>query len=707
MTRRARITTTLACLAALGAGTLTTAGTATADTTPTPIRTDGVWGIDYAGGFLTTVENTPSGSQWVIGRDISADGSTVLEQTSRGYADAYADGSRIQRVPCEAGPRGCVPMRSTGNGWVGYFLENAAGQQVAQLRLTENSLSGTDEPKVTGGRFVDATGRYYVYNASSTGKQYVDAVNAYRTHDVRRTRAVTAASVWGSILWTPGTGDGAVTGYDLEARKTVQTLATGAPCTVKELQVVGRWVYWNCGPTGAAGVYDRTAKKTVKVPSGPALVGDGYLVRHDRTAGKLMLTDFHTGTAAPERAVADLPAGTTADQRRLSWTVDKFGGDIAYVGQDKAIRIVPSDVPAQPLAKIESDVDSDVVDPSERAGVPYWDSFWQLNRPAHWTFTVKDDQGRVERTIKGSGASVEVEWDLRSDTGAFLSNGRKTWTLTATPEEGGAGYGTSGTLGYTGGLQGHHDQGGYRYGELVTLNSSGGLTLQYTEGKGTFDFKRSASGWPSGTVAVPFGDMGKDRCAEMLVRMPNGELRRYAGKCGASYTPSSSHTSLGTGWNAYDVLTAPGDLTGDGRVDLLARKASTKDVYVFANDGAGKLKAGVRIRSAWTGYTKIVGAGDLTGDGHGDVLARDKAGTLWRYDGLGDGRLKDRVKVFSDWGGSYNAIVGVGDITGDGRDDLVSRDTAGNLYRNTGDGKGSFGSRVKIASGWQGYQGLF
>ncbi|WP_284049674.1 hypothetical protein [Streptomyces sp. YS415] len=31
--------------------------------------------------------------------------------------------------------------------------------------------------------------------------------------------------------------------------------------------------------------------------------------------------------------------------------------------------------------------------------------------------------------------------------------------------------------------------------------------------------------------------------------------------------------------------------------------------------------------------------------------------------------------------------VGVGDITGDGKDDLISRDTAGNLYRNTGTGK--------------------
>ncbi|MFG3289508.1 FG-GAP repeat domain-containing protein [Streptomyces sp. NPDC048179] len=57
-------------------------------------------------------------------------------------------------------------------------------------------------------------------------------------------------------------------------------------------------------------------------------------------------------------------------------------------------------------------------------------------------------------------------------------------------------------------------------------------------------------------------------------------------------------------------------------------------------------------------------------------------------------------------GGSYNAVVGVGDLTGDGRPDLVSRDTGGKVWRNNGDGKGSFGARVRIASGWSGYKAL-
>ncbi|MFD0343855.1 FG-GAP-like repeat-containing protein [Streptomyces sp. NPDC127117] len=697
----------IAALAALtvvaaGLGTVQSAGAADL---PTPIGTDGVRGIDFAGGVLNTVETAPSGAPFVYARQIGPGGATVGDRTSMGYAGVFATGAGPQLVPCDAGD--CVPLRATGNGHVGRFFVDGDRER-AQIWLTANTLHSADEPDVTGGRFVDTTGRYFVYEAASTGKQYADAVSGYRSADVRMTRSITAASVWGSALWTASSTAGAVTATDLEQKKVVATIATGAPCVIKELRTVGRWIYWNCGTDGAAGVYDRTAKKSFAVPSGPALVGDGYLVRHDRTAGKLLLTDFHTGKSAAPREIADLPAGNTADQRRLTWSVDKFGGDIAYVGPDKAIRIVPSGVPAQPLAKIESDLAPGYMDLKDSSGGQNWNSTWQLNRPATWTFVVKDIHGRTVRTLSGGpGAEVEVNWDGRTDAGKYAANEVHTWTLTARATGGGGTYGTSGKISVSGGLQGHHDQGGADFGELVTLNSVGELTLHYTEGKGKFDWKRSGAGWPKGTLAVPFGDMGSDRCAEMLVRMPGGELRRYAGKCGSPYTPGSSHTSLGTGWNAYNVLTVPGDLTGDGRPDLLARKTSTGDVHLFADDGHGKLKAGVKIRSSWTGYTKVVGAGDLNGDGYGDVLAHHKDGTLYRYDGTASGKLKERVKVFAAWGTSYNTIVGVGDITGDGKADLVERDRSGNLFRNNGNGKGSFGSRTKIATGWQGYKGVF
>nr|WP_237551735.1 VCBS repeat-containing protein [Streptomyces sp. SID8367] len=238
------------------------------------------------------------------------------------------------------------------------------------------------------------------------------------------------------------------------------------------------------------------------------------------------------------------------------------------------------------------------------------------------------------------------------------------------------------------------------------MNSSGAFTYQHGTGQGTFSGKTSASGWPTGTTAVPFGDLTWDDDNETLVRTTGGELRSYRTGGGALKT-TTSYIKLGTGWNAYNVLTSPGDLTGDGRPDLLARKSSTGDIYVFAGKSDGTLAAGKKIRSAWTTYTHIVGVGDLNGDGIGDVLARRTDGTLFRYDGAGDGTLKDRVTVFTDWGSTYKTIVGVGDITGDGKNDLVVRDTSGNLYRNDGKGNGSFTSRTKIASGWSTYKGVF
>ncbi|MEV6963007.1 VCBS repeat-containing protein [Streptomyces sp. NPDC051207] len=244
-------------------------------------------------------------------------------------------------------------------------------------------------------------------------------------------------------------------------------------------------------------------------------------------------------------------------------------------------------------------------------------------------------------------------------------------------------------------------------GDLLTLNSTGGLTHQHGTGTGTFGGKTTGTGWDTSVRAVPFGDLSGDRCNDVLVRLSSGALRLYKPGCNAAVRPTTSYTTLASsGWTQYDQLTSPGDISGDGRLDLITRVASTGSVYLHRGTGTGTLSSRVKLYDSWKGYKKIVGVGDLTGDGIGDLLAQDTANSLYRYDGRGDGTFAARVKVFSDWGGSYNAVVGVGDITDDGRPDLVSRDSSGNVWRNNGDGKGSFGSRTRIATGWSGYKSL-
>ncbi|MGY0059827.1 FlgD immunoglobulin-like domain containing protein [Streptomyces sp. LZ34] len=435
----------LAVVAALvAAATATATGSASAADTPLPIQTDGVWGIDFAGGTLATVEYTPSGDQYVLKRKVAPDGSTASARVPMEYAGEYADGDHIKSVPCDAGD--CIPLVGSGNGDIGYVFVDENGKERVRIQTSPNTYHGV-EPAVTGARIVDVTGRYFLYNAQSPKKQYLDDIQPYRTTDVRITRSITAASVWGTRLWAASSTAGTVTQTDIKTKTLVETVSTGAPCVIKELQVMGRWVYWSCGTAGPAGVYDRTAKKSFAVPSGPALVGDGYLVRHDRTAGQLLLTDFHTGAATAPRPIADLPAGNTADQRRLTWAVDKWGGDISYVDSANAIHVVPSGVPTQSLAKIESDVDGN----SLHVENPRWGSTWQFNKPVTWTFTVKNASGRTVRTLTGSGSpEADVAWDGKTDTGTQAPNGRHTWTLTAKAVEGAGTSTTTGQIGVSG-----------------------------------------------------------------------------------------------------------------------------------------------------------------------------------------------------------------------------------------------------------------
>ncbi|MFF1511720.1 FG-GAP repeat domain-containing protein [Streptomyces sp. NPDC058326] len=241
-------------------------------------------------------------------------------------------------------------------------------------------------------------------------------------------------------------------------------------------------------------------------------------------------------------------------------------------------------------------------------------------------------------------------------------------------------------------------------GDLIALTSGGSLTVRTGTGTGGLGTGASAGGWPTGSTVVPFGDLSDDGCADLLVRNSSGVLTRYDGGCGTAFAPSGPRLTIGSGWQIYNSLSAPGDLTGDGRADLLARTPAG-ELYLYADNGAGKLAPRARIGGGWGVYNAITGAGDLNGDSFGDLLARDTAGVLWRYDGTGKGTLGGRVKVGGGWQ-VYNSLVGVGDFTADGRADLVARDTAGVLWRYAGNGAGAFGGRERIGGGWQMYTTL-
>ncbi|WP_405931841.1 FG-GAP repeat domain-containing protein [Streptomyces sp. NBC_00827] len=560
-----------------------------------------------------------------------------------------------------------------------------------------------------GGQITDVSGRYVIHTTAT--RQTVLHLDDYGTPEV--TRTPTAAALSGDVLWSAGTSPAQVTAYNLSTQKTTETLTLDSGCTPTELQALGRYLYWTCD--GKAGVYDRTAKKSVPVPADEAKLGDGYVVTHDKQAGKLTLTTVAGGTAA-SRVIGDLP-DTGVSQRDVRWTVDESGANAAYVDEKEQVHLVPSGVTQQPLrllgpAENTAWLDANLTDPTYYAPTTVL-----LSKPAaSWRMTVRSKAtGKVVDTVDGGEARGELKAGWDGVTGKGLApNGWYDWTLSVTPADGvGAPVETHGTFRLANAGPAHRDHVGEAglpdgVGDLLTLNSSGALTFQQGTGKGTFSGKVSGSGWATSVKAVPFGDLSGDRCNDVLVRYSSGALRLYKPGCNAVLKPSTAYTSLGTsGWTQYDVLTSPGDVSGDGRPDLIARNTSTGAVYLYKGTSAGKLSARVKLYDNWKTYKKIVGTGDLNGDGIGDLVAQDKANNLYRYYGKGNGTFAARVKVFANWGGSYNVIVGAGDLNRDGKADLISRDTAGNLWRNYGNGAGSFGARTKIATGWQGYKGIF
>ncbi|MBC2876668.1 MULTISPECIES: FG-GAP-like repeat-containing protein [Streptomyces] len=178
---------------------------------------------------------------------------------------------------------------------------------------------------------------------------------------------------------------------------------------------------------------------------------------------------------------------------------------------------------------------------------------------------------------------------------------------------------------------------------------------------------------------------------------------------------ASRVTGIASGFGGYDTFFSPGDLGGTRGSDLLTRDKQGVLWVHQANGKPGrdysKLAPRKRVGGGWGQFTAITGRGDLTGDGRTDIVARDKSGTLWLYKGTGDiaKPFAARTKIGSGWN-QFTKLVATGDVNGDGHADLLAVDGKGALwlYKGTGKASSPYQSRVKIdGSGWNQYRLVF
>ncbi|MGW3846969.1 FlgD immunoglobulin-like domain containing protein [Streptomyces fagopyri] len=384
-------------------------------------------GLMLSGGELLMYGNTTDqgGYDAVHGVQLDAAGRPVGPQTHRA--------SPLNLSPCLAGDVACPQFEALCDGGFAYLSTGADGKESVHVTGRTPNTYASVATGSSGGRVGTGTGRYVLYNGGTPGAQKVADFPRGAGGETALDRTRTAAAVWGQRLWTPGSSQGSVVAYDLKAKKNVATVATGAPCTPSEIQAVDAWLYWSCGASGPAGVYDRATGRAITVPAGQARLADGYLVRENRTTHELLLTDFHTGSATT-RTVAVLPAtdrDTGGNTGR--WTVDRFGGNVAHLTDRGQVALVTAGVPTSPLAQMEARTDAA---PGPTTAEP-WQPVWQLSKPSAWTLQLISTSGTVVRTLSGTStaAAVRASWDGATTAGGGAPRGTYTWKLTAAPRD--------------------------------------------------------------------------------------------------------------------------------------------------------------------------------------------------------------------------------------------------------------------------------
>lgn len=199
------------------------------------------------------------------------------------------------------------------------------------------------------------------------------------------------------------------------------------------------------------------------------------------------------------------------------------------------------------------------------------------------------------------------------------------------------------------------------------------------------------------------GDVNGDRFADVLVTDSAGSAFVFKGNGKGGWLPGS--IVVARTWAAYTDVLTPGDWTGDGRPDLLARKTNG-ELWLIAGDGKGGFPGtGRRVGTGWQGFSQMITPGDVTGDGRADLMGRTPAGKLYLYKGTGvttgtlSGMLPGLVVGSSGWQG-FNTVFSTGDLTGDGKSDLIARTPNNVQYVYAGKGNGTFLAAKKFTAPW-------
>ena len=395
-------------------------------------------------------------------------------------------------------------------------------------------------------------------------------------------------------------------------------------------------------------------------------------------------------TTATNNTVTDFTVGLAGDSIRVatSGLVNYTGSDLFSSGH---LRLLQND--NQTLVQI--DVDG-------RAGSGAFVNLVSLLNVSTTTLSATNFDGNVplndvRNDFNGDGRSDVLWRNVNGDVTNWLgqTNGNFAGNAANSYNNPGAGWTIVGTGDYNGDSR----------DDVLWRNSNGDVTNWLGADNGGFtgnaanSYNNPGASW---TVAGT-GDFNGDGRDDILWRNSNGDVTNWLGQANGNFTgnAANSYNNPGASWS----VAGTGDFNGDGRDDILWRN-SNGDVTNWLGTATGGFvgNAANSYNNPGVGWS-VAGSGDFNGDGRDDVLWRNSNGDVTNWLGTATGGFVGNAANSYNNPGAGWTVEGTGDFNGDGRDDILWRNSNGDVTNWLGTANGNFAGNAATSynnpgAGW-------